>query len=101
MKPPRLLAAALRLIEPLTALKEALPETDRAALAAWLMLPEALTARAPLLTAMLPRLSARLLASAALPAALVVKLTIPVMALAALARLMAPLAAVTLTVPLT
>src|SRR5438477_1145803 len=62
------------------------------------MLPAALMARAPLLTAMLPRLSALLLARAALPAALVVRITVPLKALAALARLMAPFVAVKLAV---
>src|SRR5438132_1251064 len=86
---------------PLAAVKEAAPPTVSAVLAAWLMLPAAVMLSAPLLTATLPRLRARLLARAALPAALVERVTVPVSALAALARLMEPLLAVTPRVPLT
>src|SRR5437763_1243030 len=84
---------------PLVALKLAAPLTVRAVLAAWVMLPAALMARAPLLTATLPRLRALLLARAALPAALVVRVTVPLKALAALVRLMASVAAVKLAAP--
>src|SRR5437763_776821 len=87
------------LMAPLVALKLAAPLTLRAVLAAWVMLPAALMARAPLLTAMLPRLRALLLARAALPAALVVRVTVPLKALPALVRLMAPLVAVKLAAP--
>src|SRR5437763_15892890 len=67
---------------PLVALKLAAPLTVRAVLAAWVMLPAALMARAPLLTATLPRLRALLLGRVALAAALVVRVTVPVKALA-------------------
>src|SRR5437764_14383275 len=82
----------LRLMAPLTALKEAAPLTVSAVLAAWVMLPAALMLRAPLLTEILPRLRAWLLASVALPAALVDRVTVPLRALAALAWVMEPLA---------
>src|SRR5437868_4409474 len=93
-RPRALLLCRLTLTAALVAVKLAAPLTLRAVLAAWLMLPAAVTDRAPLLTAMLPRLSALLLVRAALPVALVVRLTVPLKALAALARLMAPLVAV-------
>src|SRR5689334_1362392 len=65
------------------------------------MLPAARMVKEPLLTVILPRLRAWLLARAALPAAVVVKVTVPLKALAALPRLMEPLLAVTVAVPLT
>src|SRR5438105_4784595 len=101
MAPLKTLAAALMLMAPLVAVKLAAPLTLRAVLAAWAMLPAALTAKAPLLTAMLPRLRALLLARAALPTALVVNVRVPLKALAALLRLMATLVAVKLAAALT
>src|SRR5438309_2103506 len=86
---------------PLTAVKEEAPPTVSAVLAAWLMLPAALMLSAPLLTATLPSVRAWLLARVALPAAGVARVTVPLSALEALARLMEPLLAVTLRAPLT
>src|SRR5438270_87551 len=87
------------LMAPLVALKPAAPLTLRAVLAAWVMLPAAVTVSAPFATAMLPRLRALLFARVALPAAVTVRLTAPLKALAALARLMVPFVAVKLAAP--
>src|SRR5438067_1334436 len=67
--PLKALAAVVRLMEPLVAVKAAEPEaTLMAVLAAWVMFPEAETVRLPLLMATLPRLRALLLLRLALAA---------------------------------
>src|SRR5437763_8081602 len=80
------------------AMELAAPLTLRAVLAAWVMLPAALTDRLPLVRVTLPRLRALLLRKLTSAAAVVVRVTAPVQALA-LPRLMAALAALTEAVP--
>src|SRR5207237_1173777 len=97
--PVKALAVLPRLMAPLAAVKQAGPPIARAGLPAWWMLPAAVTVSAPFATAMLPRLRALLFARVALPAAGTVRLTAPLKALAALARLMVPFVAVKLAAP--
>ena len=100
--PLKALAAALRLMAPLVAVKLALPlATFREAPLACVMLPVAVTVRLPVVTVTLPRLRALLLAKLTLAATLVVRLTAPLKALPVLPRAMAPLTALKLEVPTT